>query len=82
MTFIKHFCQLNCRTSARRLLTQRRPELLSLRVCDIPSIPLTATKAFFSEVCCLAQVMPATNAASEHSFSDMRHLKTYLCSTT
>ena len=41
-------------------------------------------REFFSEVCTLAWlilVMPATNAASEHSFSTMRRLKTYLQST-
>lgn len=43
-----------------------------------------AQKSFFSEVCRLAHlilVMPTTNAVSERSFSAMRHLKTYLCST-
>ena len=43
-----------------------------------------AQKCFFSEVYRLAQiilVMPATNAASERSFSAMRRLKTYLRST-
>ena len=41
-------------------------------------------KSFFSEVCLLARliiVMPASNAVSEHSFSAMRHLNTYLHST-
>ncbi len=41
-------------------------------------------KSIFSEVCRLAHlilVMPATNAVSERSFSAMRRLKTYLCST-
>ena len=41
-------------------------------------------KEFFSEICILARlilVMPATNAASERSFSVMRRLKTYLRST-
>ena len=41
-------------------------------------------KEFFSEICTLAYlilVMPATNAASERSFSAMRRLKTYLWST-
>ena len=43
-----------------------------------------AQKFFFSEVCRLAHlilVMPATNAVSEHSFSAMRRLKTYLRSS-
>ena len=42
-------------------------------------------KSFFCEVCRLAKlilVMPATNAASQRSFSAMRCLKTYLHSTT
>ena len=44
----------------------------------------SAQRYFFSEVCMLAHliiVMPATNAVSERSFSAMRRLKTYLCST-
>ena len=44
----------------------------------------SAQKEFFNEICTLAQlilVMPTTNAASERSFSAMRHLKTYLRST-
>ncbi len=43
-----------------------------------------AQKSTFSELCRLAHlilVMPATNAVSECSFSAMRRLKTYLCST-
>ena len=41
-------------------------------------------KAFFSQVCRVAQlimVMPATNAASERSFSVLRRVKSYLRST-
>ena len=41
-------------------------------------------RAFFRQVCFLARlilVMPATNAASERSFSSMRRLKSYLRST-
>ena len=41
-------------------------------------------RSFYSEVCQVIKlllVMPATNAYSECSFSVMRRLKTYLCST-
>ena len=44
----------------------------------------SAQKEFFCQICTLARlilVMPATNAASERSFSAMRRLKTYLRST-
>ena len=44
----------------------------------------SAQRSFFSEVCSftrLVLVMPATNAASERSFSRMRRLKTYLRGT-
>ena len=43
-----------------------------------------AQRGFFSEVWKVAHlvlIMPATNAASEHSLSAMRRLKTYLRST-
>ena len=43
-----------------------------------------AQRSFFSEVCSVTRVvlvMPATNAASERSFSCMRRLKTYLRGT-
>ena len=44
----------------------------------------SAQKEFFCQICTLARlilVMPATNAASERSFSAMRRLKMYLQST-
>ena len=43
------------------------------------------TKTFVPQVIILAKiilVMPATNAVSERSFSAMKRVKTYLCSTT
>ena len=43
-------------------------------------------RSFFKEFCCvvvsLITVMPSTSAVSEHSFSMMRHIKSYLKSTT
>ena len=41
-------------------------------------------RAFYKQVCRIAHIiliMPATNAASERSFSTMKRVKTYLCST-
>ena len=43
------------------------------------------TKTFVPQVITLAKillVMPATNAVGEHSFSPMKRVRTYLCSTT
>ena len=43
-----------------------------------------AKKQFLSEVCTVVKlilVMPATNSTSELSFSALRRIKTYLCST-
>ena len=52
-------------------------------VAEIRSMT-TTQRSFISEMCSLIHlvlVMPATNAASERSFSAMRRLKTYLRST-
>ena len=49
-------------------------------LCDLPA----GQRVFFKQAChiaCLLIVMPATNAASERSFSVMRRIKTYLRST-
>ena len=60
-------------------------EKVSLHDCLVALQDMSSTqKEFFSEICTLARlilVMPATNAASERSFSTMRRLKTYLRST-
>ena len=60
-------------------------EKVSLHDCLVALQDMSSTqKEFFSEICTLTRlilVMPATNAASERSFSTMRRLKTYLQST-
>ena len=58
---------------------------ISLKECIKAVREMTpAQRSFFSEICRLLRlilIMPATNAASERSFSAIRRLKTYLRST-
>ena len=57
-------------------------------IADLPSFFQSlgnARKLLLSEICNLGKlmlVMPATNAVSERSFSALKRVKTYLCSTT
>ena len=55
------------------------------RTVSLPEIPdflwglSAAQKCFFSEVCCLVLVMPATNSVSERSFSAMQRFEFETC---
>ena len=58
--------------------------VLPTDVIDVIKSLTSAQKTLLSEVCTLGKlllVMPATNAASERSFSTLRRNKTYLRST-
>ena len=80
VTLIDHFFQLSCRT-----WFAEKKEKVSLKECVVFLRDLSqAQRSFFCEVCNLAHlilVMLAMNTVSEHRFSAMRRLQTYLHGT-
>ena len=81
-TWIRHCYQFSC-LAWTHFFTGKDKATIADCIAAIRSMT-AAQRAFFSEVwkvTHLVLIMPATNAASERSFSAMRRLETYLRST-